>query len=69
MFQIKFVATYGNNHSYLVNTILRTLNPVNARKYKTMKGARIGMAKALSKTGILSSYKYVEIEQDGYGVR
>ena len=65
-YQVRFSNTMGN-HSYVVNTVLRTLNPVNARKYETIKGARIGRTKAVQACGVPSQYYSVDIEWDGYG--
>lgn len=66
-YQIVFKTRTGINETYLVNTVLRTLNPVNSRKYSTIKGAKIARAVALLRTHVPNHHTAINIEHDGYG--
>lgn len=66
-YQIVFKTRNGVNETYLVNSVVRTLNPVNSRKYATIKGAKIGRANALRRTAVPNHHTAVNIEHDGYG--
>lgn len=70
MYQIKFLIKENNKYLYYVNKKNLSFNSVDARKYKTIKGARIALALIIKNPALsLKVSNIMEIENDGYGIK